>query len=44
MYDKMLHQVEREMNEETALIKNFNKAEKVKVQKKRIQEEKLILQ
>ena len=44
MYDKMLAQVEREMNEETALIKNFNRVERVKLDKKRRQEEKVMLQ
>ena len=44
MYDKMLAQVEREMNEETALVKNFNRAERVKLERKRRQEEKVMLQ
>ena len=44
VYDKMLAQVEREMNEETALIKNFNRAERVKLDRKRRQEEKVMLQ
>ena len=29
-YEKMVKQVEKEMNEETALILNFNRAEKIK--------------
>ena len=35
MYDKMVKQVEREMTVETALILNFNKAEKIKNQKQK---------
>ena len=35
MYDKMLQQVERDMNEETHLLKNFNRADKIKAQKKK---------
>ena len=30
MYEKMVKQVEREMSEETNLILNFNRAEKIK--------------
>ena len=39
----MVKQVEREMNEETALILNFNRAEKIKNQKQKQQEDRMIL-
>ena len=35
-YDKMVKQVEKEMNEETSLILNFNRAEKVKNHKQKL--------
>ena len=43
MYEKMVKQVEREMSEETNLILNFNRAEKIKNQKQKQQEDRLIL-
>ena len=35
-YEKMVKQVEKEMNEETALIMNFNRAEKIKNHKQKL--------
>ena len=43
MYEKMVKQVEREMSEETNLILNFNRAEKIKNQKQKLQEDRMIL-
>ena len=43
MYEKMVKQVEREMSEESNLILNFNRAEKIKNQKQKQQEDRLIL-
>ena len=43
MYEKMVKQVEKEMSEETNLILNFNRAEKIKNSKQKQQEDRLIL-
>ena len=43
MYEKMVKQVEKEMSEETNLILNFNRAEKIKNQKQKMQEDRMIL-
>ena len=42
-YEKMVKQVEKEMNEETALILNFNRAEKIKNHKQKLQEDRMVL-
>ena len=42
-YEKMVKQVEKEMNEETALILNFNRAEKIKNHKQKLQEDRMIM-
>lgn len=42
-YEKMVKQVEKEMNEETALILNFNRAEKIKNHKQKLQEDRMVM-